>query len=249
MSTPKQLAIRPKRYILGRIVVGIVRVIAKIMFKLQVEGAEKLPRTGPVVLIGNHVNFADPALGVIINRRYVKGLTAVETYSRFLFNFMAWSVDAIPVVRGTPDRSAIRACIEALQAGWALYIAPEGTRSNDGKLQRGLAGITLILLKAGTHIPVYPIGYIGLDHFWSYAKRLRRTPVRIVVGEPFTLNPPPGRVRQQVREAITTEMMVQIAALLPEENHGFYAGEVGKTPEYLRLDGAQDAQVSPKEQK
>jgi 1-acyl-sn-glycerol-3-phosphate acyltransferase len=233
MSKPEQLAARPKRYLLGRIVVTIVRVIAKLIFKLQVEGAEKLPRTGPIVMIGNHVNFADPALGVIINRRYVKGMTAVETYSRFLFNFMAWSVDAIPVVRGTPDRSAIRACIEALQAGWALYIAPEGTRSNDGKLQRGLSGITLILLKAGTHIPVYPIGYVGLEHFWSYAKRLHRTPVRIIVGEPFTLNPPQGRVRQPVREAITTEMMGQIAALLPEKNRGVYADQVGKTPQYL----------------
>ncbi|MBN1584186.1 MAG: 1-acyl-sn-glycerol-3-phosphate acyltransferase [Anaerolineae bacterium] len=246
MFEPERLAVRPKRYILGRIIVAIVRVIAHIIFKLRIEGAEKLPRAGPVVMIGNHVNFADPALGVIINRRYVKGMTAVETYSRFLFNFMAWSVDAIPVVRGTPDRGAIRACIEALQAGWALYIAPEGTRSNDGKLQRGLAGITLILLKAGTHIPVYPIGYVGLEHFWSYAKKLRRTPVQIIVGDPFTLNPPEGRVKQHVREAITTEMMAQIAALLPEENHGVYAGEVGKTPQYLRFD---DGQPSTREDK
>jgi 1-acyl-sn-glycerol-3-phosphate acyltransferase len=236
MSAPKQLAVRPKRYIIGRIVVAIVRVIAHIIFKLKIEGAKKLPRTGPVVMIGNHVNFADPALGVIINRRYVKGLTAIETYSRFLFNFMAWSVDAIAVERGTPDRGAIRACIEALQAGWALYIAPEGTRSNHGKLQRGLAGMTLILLKAGTHIPVYPIGYIGLEHFWAHAKRLRRTPVRIVVGDPFYLAPPEGRVRQPVREAITTEMMGQIAELLPEENRGVYADQVGITPKYLRFE-------------
>jgi 1-acyl-sn-glycerol-3-phosphate acyltransferase len=227
---------------LGRIVVGAVRVIAHIIFKLTIEGADKLPRSGPIVMIGNHINFADPALGSIITRRYVKGLTAIETYSRFLFSFMAWSVDAIPVERGTPDRSAIRACIEALHAGWALYIAPEGTRSNHGRLQRGLAGTTLILLKAGTHIPVYPIGYIGLEHFWSNAKRLRRTPVRIVVGDPFTLAPPEGRVRQQVREAITTEMMAQIASLLPEKNWGVYAGEVGKKPQYLRFDHASAAQ-------
>jgi 1-acyl-sn-glycerol-3-phosphate acyltransferase len=240
MSRSKQSAVRPKRYLLGRIVVSVVRVIAKTIFKLQVEGAETLPRTGPVVLIGNHVNFADPALGVIINRRYVKGLTAIETYSRFLFRFMAWSVDAIPIERGTPDRSAIRACIEALQNGWALYIAPEGTRSNHGRLQRGLSGITLILLKAGTHIPIYPIGYIGLEHFWSHARRLRRTPVRIVVGKPFTIDPPEGRVRQNVREAITTEMMGQIAALLPKENWGVYADQVGKPAQYLCFESVQD---------
>ena len=80
MSAAEHLTLRPKRYVLGRIVVGIVRVVAHIIFKLQVEGAEKLPRTGPMVMIGNHVNFADPALGFIINRRYVKGMTAVETF-------------------------------------------------------------------------------------------------------------------------------------------------------------------------
>ncbi|MBN1139262.1 MAG: 1-acyl-sn-glycerol-3-phosphate acyltransferase [Anaerolineae bacterium] len=235
MSELEHQAVRPKRYLIGRVVVTVIRALAHMLFKLTIKGADKIPRTGPVAMIGNHVNFADPALAYIINRRYVKGLTAAETYHRFLYNFLAWSVDAIPVERGTPDREAIRACIDALRAGMALYIAPEGTRSNTGRLQRGLAGVTLILLKAGTHIPIYPIAYIGLEHFWPNAKKLRRTAVRIVVGEPFYLDPPEGHVKQEVREAMTAEMMGQIAALLPEENRGLYADQVGWTPRYLRF--------------
>jgi 1-acyl-sn-glycerol-3-phosphate acyltransferase len=188
-----------------------------------------------VLLIGNHVNFADPVLGYTINHRYVKGLTAVETYQRFFFNFLAWSVDAIPVERGTPDHGAIRACVDALNAGWALYVAPEGTRSGDGQLQKGHSGVVLILLHAGTHIPVYPIAYIGVEHFWPNAKRLRRTHTRVVVGEPFHVSVPEGRVRRPVREQITAEMMGQIAALLPPENRGMYAGQATKTPQYLRF--------------
>jgi 1-acyl-sn-glycerol-3-phosphate acyltransferase len=227
---------KPKRYWIGRITVGTLRQITRLLLKLESEGIERLPRTGPVMVIGNHVNFIDPVLGYTMQRRYVKGMTAVETYRRFLFNFMAWSVDAIPVERGAPDVSALRACVEALEAGWSLYVAPEGTRSHHGHLQRGLAGMVLILLRAGTHIPIYPVGYIGLEHFWSNIKRLRRTPVRAVVGPPFYVSPPQGRVRREVREQITTEMMGQIAALLPPEKRGLYADQVGKTPQYLRFE-------------
>jgi 1-acyl-sn-glycerol-3-phosphate acyltransferase len=205
------------------------------LLKLEIEGIERVPLTGPVLLIGNHVNFIDPALAYIYHRRYVKGMTAVETRRRFLFNFFAWGVDAIYVERGTPDRHALKACIEALDAGWLLYIAPEGTRSNDGRLQRGLSGMTLVLLRAGTHIPVYPMAFIGLEHFWPSIKRLRRTPVRVVVGRPFTVALPDGRAGHAVREQITAEMMGQIAALLPPENRGLYAEQATETPQYLRF--------------
>ena len=227
---------KPKRYLIGRITVGVLRQVARVLLKLEVHGAERLPRSGPVLLIGNHINFADPVLGYTINRRYVKGLTAVETYRRFFFNFLAWSVDAIPVERGAPDHHAVRACVDALNAGWALYIAPEGTRSGHGRLQEGHSGVTLILLLAGTHIPVYPIAYIGLEHFWPNAKRLRRTHTRVVVGEPFHVSVPEGRVHRPVREQITAEMMGQIAALLPPANRGVYADQVTVTPQYLRFE-------------
>ena len=234
MATAEQTSF--KRRVWFPFVKGVVSGLAHAILKLKIEGTERLPLDGPIAMIGNHVNFMDPIFPYLACPRYVKGMTAVETYSRFLFSFLAWTVDAIPVERGTPDRAAIRACIAALDAGEALYVAPEGTRSNDGRLQRGLAGVTLILLRAGTHIPIYPLGYHGVEDFWPYAKRLRRTPIQVVVGEPFYLDPPPGRVRQQVREEITAEMMGQIAALLPEKNRGVYAGQVGRTPRYLRFE-------------
>lgn len=226
---------KPKRYWLYPLLVDLVRGIVKLILKLDVQGAERIPLNGPILIIGNHVNFIDPPLGFIITQRYVKGMTAIETRGRFPFNFFAWGVDVIYVKRGTPDRRALRACVDALKAGWALYLAPEGTRSGDGRMQKGLAGMTLVLLRAGTHIPVYPIAYVGLEHFWPNIKRLRRTPVQILVGEPFYISPPPGRTSREVRDQITAEMMGQIAAILPPENRGVYAEQVDKPPQYLRF--------------
>lgn len=225
---------KPKRPWLVRFLYKFLQGLVGILLRIELEGFDRVPLTGPVLLIGNHTNFIDPVLAYIYQRRYVKGMTASETRGRFLFNFFAWAVDSIYVERGTPDLGALKACIEALDAGWALYIAPEGTRSGDGRLKRGLAGMTLVLLRAGTHIPVLPMAFIGLEHFWPSIKRLRRAPVRVVVGQPFYVDLPDGRANHEVREQITSEMMGQIAALLPVENRGMYAEQATQTPRYLR---------------
>ena len=227
---------KPKRLWAWRLVHTSLRIIVRFLLKLDTSGVIKIPQTGAVAVIGNHVNFIDPVVAYIVQDRYMKGMTAKETYSRFLFNFFAWAVDAIPVDRGTPDRDAIRACVEALENEWALYIAPEGHRSAHGRLQEAKAGTTLILLRAGTHIPIYPVAIIGLEHFWSHFKRLRRTPVRVVMGEPFYLSPPEGRIRREVRDQIMAEMMCQIARLMPEEYHGVYADRAKLEPQYLRFE-------------
>ena len=227
---------RPKRYWAWRFVHGLMRIVTRIMLKLDTSGVERLPATGAAALVGNHTNFLDPVLAYTLQDRYLKGMTASETYRRFLFNFFAWAVEAIPVERGTPDRAAIRACVEALQSGMALYIAPEGTRSGHGRLQEGKAGVTLILLRAGPGIPIYPVAFIGLWDLWPNLKRLRRTPTRVVTGRPFYLAPPAGHVRREVRDQMTTEMMGQIAALMPAEYRGLYADQVGVTPQYLSFE-------------
>jgi len=225
--------VKPKRYWLGRLVVGFLRILTRILLKLQVEGIERVPLAGPVVLIANHVNFLDPVLAYTIHRRYVKGLTADKTFRQAFFNFLAWSVDAIPVARGTPDLRAIRGCVEALEAGWALYVAPEGTRSGHGCLQEAHAGVVVVLSRTDQQIPVYPVAYIGLERFWPTFRKLRRTPVRIVVGEPFYVSWPAGRVHQAEREQILAEMMGAIASLLPPDSRGRYADQVGRAPRYL----------------
>jgi 1-acyl-sn-glycerol-3-phosphate acyltransferase len=226
---------KPKRYWSWRIARGLMRKIMPLILKLDTSGVKPLPPTGPVVMIGNHTNFVDPVLAYIVQDRYIKGMTAAETYRRPVFNLFAWAVEAIPVDRGTPDREAIRASIQALHNEWVLYIAPEGTRNHDGTLQEGKAGVILILRHAGTNIPIYPIGFIGLENFWPNFKRLRRTPVRVVMGTPFYLDPPAGAGRREVREQMMTEMMAQIAALLPPEHRGPYADQAGEPPRYLRF--------------
>ena len=227
---------RPRRYGWYRVTHFVVGKIMNVLLKLEVSGIERLPPTGPLVLISNHTNFIDPVLIFTIHNRYVKALTAAKNARRPGYNYFIWAVDAIPIKRGTPDREAIRAAIKALEVGWPLYVAPEGTRNHHGRMQEAKAGVTLILLRAGTHIPIYPVAFVGLEHFGENIKRLRRTPAKAIMGDPFYLAPPQGRIRREHREQMTAEMMGQIAALLPPENRGVYADQIDKPPQYLRFE-------------
>jgi 1-acyl-sn-glycerol-3-phosphate acyltransferase len=56
----------------------------------------------------------------------------------------------------------------------------------------------------------------------SNLKQFKRSPVRVVFGDPLRFSPVPREGREQVLEGYTDEIMCQIAAMLPEEYRGVY---------------------------
>jgi len=135
--------------------------------------------------------------------------------------------------RGEADVRAFRAGLAALQDGAILAVAPEGTRSGHGRLQTGRPGVVLLALHSGA--PILPLVYYGAERFHDNIRRLRRTDFRIVVGQPFYLDARGAKVTQEVRRAMTDEMMYQIAALLPPDYRGVYADLEAATEHYLRF--------------
>ena len=55
---------KPKRYWLFRLCATMLRGVASILLKIEIEGFDRIPLTGPVLLIGNHVNFIDRGVGL-----------------------------------------------------------------------------------------------------------------------------------------------------------------------------------------
>jgi 1-acyl-sn-glycerol-3-phosphate acyltransferase len=181
----------------------------------------KVPATGPLILVTNHVNFLEiPVLHSRLRPRRVVGLAKAEAWDNpvlaWLFNL--WG--AIPVKRGEPDLAALRSCLDFLRNGGILVVAPEGTRSRHGRLQRGHSGIVTLALRSGA--PILPLAFYGGEALKRNARRLRRTPFHIVVGEPFHLSVE-GRVTQTARQDLTDQIMYKLAALLPPAYRGEYA--------------------------
>jgi 1-acyl-sn-glycerol-3-phosphate acyltransferase len=137
----------------------------------------------------------------------------------------------VAVKRGAPDARALESAARRILEGAIFALAPEGTRSGDGVLGKGRAGVVLLGLQTGA--PILPVVHHGDAHWQSNLKRLRRTPFRIEVGTPFRLNPRGQKVDRALRRVIAEEIMVQMAALLPVAWRGAYAEKVGRTPQYL----------------
>jgi 1-acyl-sn-glycerol-3-phosphate acyltransferase len=103
-----------------------------------------------------------------------------------------------------------------------VAIAPEGTRSGDGRLQRAKPGIGLLAAHSSAHI--LPLAYYGHERVWSNIKSLRRTDFHIRVG-PLLRARKNGRWTAEKRQALADEVMCHIAALLPAEYRGVYTGQ------------------------
>ena len=161
------------------------------------------------------------------------GFAKAEVWRNPFLRFLARLWGTIPVRRGEVDRSALRQALEALEKGLILGIAPEGTRSGDGRLQRGYPGMVLLALRSGA--PLLPVVHYGGELFWRNLARLRRTDFHIVVGQPFYLEAGEIRVTRQVRRQMTDEIMYQMAASLPPANRGVYSDLDSATEQYLRF--------------
>jgi 1-acyl-sn-glycerol-3-phosphate acyltransferase len=205
----------------------------EILCKIEKPGFSKVPAHGPLILAGNHIGSLEvPLLFVHLPNRKLIGLAKIETWNN---KFMGWLFDlwdAIPVRRGEADLDAIRACLDVLNDGKILAISPEGTRSYDGRLQSGQPGISLLALRSGA--PIMPFAHWGTEEFSANIKKLKRTDFHFRVGRPFYLDAKGEKVDGKVRKDMADEIMVQIAALMPEEYRGVYSSWKSP-PKYLRF--------------
>jgi 1-acyl-sn-glycerol-3-phosphate acyltransferase len=217
--------------VLGWVFVQIVKFLGWILLKVEVAGLEHIPETGPVILALNHVNFLDAILYTLIPRE-TRALAKKETWHNPILYLMATAWEGIPVDRGELDLNAIRLSLQALREGKVLAIAVEGTRSHHGRLQRGRPGIALLASRV-PDAPIVPTAIQGGEHFYHNFWRLRRTKLKVDFGPGFHLNPVEGRTTREVRQEIADEIMMQIAALLPPGNRGWYADLDAATEHYL----------------
>lgn len=209
-------------------------VIQAILFggHLIIEGRENVPRTGGLLVIGNHIAGADPPLLGASFPRPLHFMAKVEWFKNPLLGFLGRSLLCFPVVRHTADRSALRFTLSLLQAGEAVCLYPEGTRSRDLKLQAPEAGAGFLARRAG--VPILPVATWGGEDVLPTGARFPRrtgTEVHLVFGKPFNL-PDPGMDNQEAAEF----MMSRVAEMLPEQYRGYFTDwQPGASGRHRRL--------------
>lgn len=206
----------------------IVNLVTRIALFLTVkldktsrEELKKIPPKGPSLLISNHVSSMEaPLLYLGMRPRRTIALGKQELWDKWLTRQSMEAWECIPISREGVDQKAIGACMEVLNRGDFLCIAPEGTRSKSGRMQKAKPGVTLFCRPG---IPLIPVAVWGLESYKENLKRFRRTPVSIRVGEPYVPARPKGKMTSEKRQEMVDDMMVRIARLMPPEYRGYYA--------------------------
>ena len=211
-----------------------IRIILAVLCKIDAGEIKRLPKSGPFILVTNHINFLEvPLLYTRLMPRKLATLVKAETWKNPFFAFLGNLWHAIPINRGSVDRNAVSAALEALSIGEILVIAPEGTRSGDGKLRAGFPGIVLFAVNSG--IPIFPLAHFGGERFWKNFRHLKRTAFSVRVGKPFTVGTAHKSLSREERRSVTDEIMRRIAELLPDEQKGYYSGFEKEEYNYIRM--------------
>ncbi len=178
---------------------------------------------GPLILVTNHVNIWEiPIMYSKLQPRSIHGLVLADRWKNKILAWILNTCEAIPLERGGTNLDSLRRAIEVLEKEEIVVIAPEGTRSGDGHLQRGYAGVVILALKSKA--PLLPVVFYGSDSYRRNLRKFRRTDFHVVVGEPISLSSYKPSMSRQERQAIADEIMCKLAEILPENYRGEYAG-------------------------
>ncbi|MBZ0307457.1 MAG: 1-acyl-sn-glycerol-3-phosphate acyltransferase [Anaerolineae bacterium] len=179
-------------------------------------GAENIPAP-PYILTANHSSHFDGFAGGTLSYQDIPAFAAKKYQGTFIGFLIKTFAAPVWIEQASPDRQALKIALYTLKAGKPFAIAPEGHRSRDGILREAYEGAAYLIDKA--KVPILPVGMVNTH---MILKKIRPH-VEIRVGRPYRLPETTRATREQLKE-FTDRIMCALAALLPEEQHGFYAG-------------------------
>lgn len=184
-------------------------VVNTTLYRLRLRHADRIPATGPVVVVANHQHLLDGAVLFGCLPRRVAFLVKAEAVKGAL-GWLLRAVGQYAIVRGTPDREPLLQASAQLRAGGVIGIFPEGTRGA-GNVETVFNGAGWLAARAAA--PVVPVAIRGTVRPAGSRRRRYRPVVTVLVGDPFPV--PSGGGRTAVTEA-TEAIHHQLAALVAE---------------------------------
>ncbi len=149
----------------------LARVFAKFMLfvlgPVRIRGSYRVPKTGPVLVLANHVSDIDPIIVQSACHRALHFMAKSELFEIPIVGRLQRAFGSFAVVRGTPDRAALKQAASLLHDEGAVAIFPEGQISEDGNLQEIKAGVAIII-RMCPGVPVICCGIQGAQRIIPY---------------------------------------------------------------------------------
>jgi len=169
--------------------------------RVRVEGLHNLDAAAGMVVVCNHVGWADPLwVGYAAFPRTLHQMAKKELFQIPVVAWFVRSGGGFPVDRGRPTPATIKHAIGLVASGQRLLIFPAGTRGvEDADSKRGAATIAL---RAG--VPIVPASFEGPDAL-RLSDLWRRPQIRVVFGPPIA-GPQVGASDKATALRITAEL-------------------------------------------
>lgn len=181
----------------------------RLPYRVRIHHRERIPKTGPIVLVANHSSLVDGPLLFGMLRRHAVFLIKHELFRGPLGWFLR-RIGQIPVRRGEPDREPLLAAMRVLRAGGLVAVFPEGTRGEHGEMASAQHGAAWLARSTGAR--VLPVACRGTRRPEGSGRRLLPR-VHVLFGEPVRLPEAKGRAGLV---AATEHLRGQLVELLGE---------------------------------
>ncbi len=199
--------------ILYPLVIGTARGLFKALdLKIEVNGAERVPRSGGAVLVSNHVSYLDfifVGYGAHPSRRLVRFMAKKEVFSNRISGPLMRGMRHIPVDRSA-GAGAYGSAVAALRAGEVVGVFAEATISRSFTIKDIKNGA--VRMAAQAEVPLIPVTVWGTQRMWTKgcpkALTRRHVPITVDVGEP--LFPKPGQDIAELANGLRTRMSEQL---------------------------------------
>ena len=165
------------------------------VYRIRPTGLENIPRSGPAVVVCNHVSYMDPIILAGCVRRPMRFVMWYKIFQMPLLKFIFKTMKAIPIAGAREDQQIMDDAFEQvdaeLAAGNIVCIFPEGGITYDGEIARFRPGIEKIITRRP--VPVIPVSLGRLWGSWFSRRHgggIRKIPGRLFAKVPVTVGPP-----------------------------------------------------------
>ncbi|MCW5776158.1 MAG: 1-acyl-sn-glycerol-3-phosphate acyltransferase [Phycisphaeraceae bacterium] len=165
----------------------LLSLIIRVLYRPVVQEVGRVPLTGPVLLAANHQSFLDPpVIGFAVRERHLDYVARAGLFASPVFGGLIRALNAIPISEEGADAAAIREILRRLEAGRAVLIFPEGSRTADGAMHEFKRGVAVLVRRSSC--PVMPVAIEGVYDTWPRSARWPRLfgcRVAVHYGEPI----------------------------------------------------------------
>jgi len=189
--------------------------IVHALHKFHVYGRERVPKTGPVLIVANHVSYIDWMIFWLATPRKLTFVlwAGYKQYPilRFFLSFVKRRTIFLENRRSSPHAlaEALQKVADSLAGGRAVLVFPEGRHTRNGQMMPFQRGIEWVVKKAGVPVTIVPaciwnmwggpFTWKGGRILWKWPEELRRR-VAIQFGHPLPGETPVAEIRAAVVE-------------------------------------------------